>query len=86
MLDVISVFLNDWNLGFPGGPVVMPMEWDTGSIPCLGDSHAEGQLSLCATATEPALEPVSHNELSPRLEPVFFNKRNQCNENPSFQN
>ena len=48
-----------WNLGFPGGSMVKnppANAGDLGSIPDPGRSHIHsGQLSSCATTTEPVL-------------------------------
>ena len=50
---------------------------DMGSIPGPGTKilHAVGQLSPCATTTEPS-----------RLEPVLHNSRSHCKEKPAHRN
>ena len=49
---------------FPGGPVVENPPCnagDVGSITGWGIPHVAGQLNPCASTTEHALEPASHN-------------------------
>ena len=74
--------------GFPGGEVVKNLpakkKKKESACQCRGHGfeplsrkipHAAEQLSLCATATEPA-----------HLEPVLCNKRSHCNEKPMHHN
>ena len=49
--------------------------------------HAAGQLSPCATTTEPALYSRRATTTEPaRLEPVLHNERSHRNEKPAHRN
>ena len=56
--------------------------------------HAAEQLCLCATTTEPALEPMSQNYWAHvqqllklvHRQPMFCNKRSRCSEKPAHHN
>ena len=72
-------------MGFPGGSLVKnpPADADDRSlIPAFGKTpHASGHLHLCATATEPELEPASCNYGSPRpLQPMLCYERSHRSE------